>query len=184
MKKNQLLINAERIESSILFVRGNRVILDRDLARFYGIKTKVLKQSVRRNRRRFPEDFMFELNIEEFNNWRSQFVTFKSDRMGWRHSPMAFTEQGVAMLSSILHSDRAIEINIAIMRAFVKLRRMLETNAQLAQKLMEMERKYDSQFRVVFEAIRQLMAPTGSEPPRRQIGFKVKEKRLKWGKRK
>jgi len=170
MKNNNSLIPAEIIEQTILLIRGQKVILDRDLARLYGVETKALKQAVRRNRKRFPKDFMFQLTKPELENWRSQFVTSNSDRMGLRYPPLAFTEQGVAMLSSILRSDRAIAVNIAIMRTFVKLRDMLATHAELARKIGEMEKKYDGQFRMVFEAIRQLLAPP--DPPRHQIGFK------------
>ena len=169
----QGLIPAERIERKIFLIKGQKVMLDRDLAELYGVLTKALKQAVRRNADRFPEDFMFILNDQEFANWRSQFVTSKSDRMGLRHAPMAFTEQGVAMLSSVLNSPRAIHVNIAIMRAFVQLRAILSTHAKLARKLEELEKKYDSQFRIVFDAIRQLMTPPVT--PRKPIGFQVRE---------
>jgi hypothetical protein len=153
------IVPIEAIVRKILFLRGEKVLLDRDLAELYGVQTKVLKQAVRRNIKRFPKDFMFELTEEEFKNWRSHFVTSKGDKMGLRHRPMAFTEQGVAMLSAVLNSERAIEVNIEIMRAFVTLRQMIVSNADLARKLDALERKYDAQFRVVFDAIRQLMAP-------------------------
>ena len=153
-------------------------MLDRDLAELYEVTTKALKQAVKRHADRFPGDFMFILDRAEFMNWRSQFVTSNSDRMGLRHSPMAFTEQGVAMLSSVLHSPRAIQVNIAIMRAFVQLRTILSTHGDLARKLEELEKKYDAQFRVVFDAIRQLMTP--ADPPRKPIGFQVREKQVKY----
>jgi hypothetical protein len=156
-------------------------MLDRDLAALYRVETKVLKQAVKRNFKRFPTDFMFVLSASEFADWRSQFVTSKNDTMGLRHAPMAFTEQGLAMLSGILNSERAIEVNIQIVRAFVRLRRLLSTNADLAKKLEALESKYDSQFRVVFEAIRALMAEP--EKPRRTIGFTVKEKRAAYAKK-
>ena len=145
-------------------------MLDRDLAAFYGVETHVLKQAVKRNKDRFPEDFMFVLNPTEFRDWRSQFVISRADRRGLRYSPMAFTEQGVAMLSSVLRSKRAVSVNIEIMRAFVKLRQLLASNAKLARRLDELEGKYDKQFRIVFDAIRELMAP----PVREQnaIGFR------------
>jgi hypothetical protein len=163
-------VPAERIKQAIYLIRGENVMLDRDLALLYGIPTKALKQAVRRNLERFPDDFMFILSPEEFHIWRSQFVTSKEDRKGLRYPPMAFTERGVAMLSSVLKTPRAVQVNIAIMRTFVQLREMLSGNAQLAQKLAELERKYDHQFKIVFDAIRQLMAPP--EPPKRkQIGF-------------
>ncbi len=174
MKKDPL-IPPERIEQAIYLIRGQKVMLDRDLAVLYGVPTKTLKQAVKRNLKRFPDDFMFVLNDEEFANWRSQFVTSNADRMGLRYAPMAFTEQGVAMLSGILNSDRAIEVNMAIMRTFVKLRRMLESHETLARKLAEIEKKYDEQFRVVFEVLNELMTPP--EPKRKQIGFSVKEAR-------
>ena len=150
-------------------------MIDRDLAELYGVATKVLKQAVKRNIERFPEDFMFEMSDEEFRNWRSQFVTSNSDRMGLRHAPMAFTEHGVAMLSSVLNSPRAIQMNISIMRAFAQLRALLATHVDLARKLDDLEKKYDAQFRVVFDALRELMNPP--EPPRKQIGFGVRERR-------
>ena len=130
-------------------IRGLKVMLDRDLAALYGVETRALKQAVRRNADRFPDDFMFVLTGKEFINWRSQFVTSNSDKMGLRHAPMAFTEQGVAMLSTVLNSERAIDVNIAIMRTFVKLRQMLDSHAKLAKKLAELEAKYDGQFRIV-----------------------------------
>ncbi|MBC8459812.1 MAG: ORF6N domain-containing protein [Deltaproteobacteria bacterium] len=135
--------------------------------------------AVRRNIKRFPDDFMFELTKEEFENWRSQFVTSNRDKMGLRYKPMAFTEQGVAMLSSVLRSERAIEVNIAIMRAFVQLREMLASNVELARKLKQMEKKYDEQFKIVFEAIRQLMTPPAK--PRKKIRFEVKDKGATYG---
>jgi hypothetical protein len=174
------VVPRESIVSKIIFLRGEKVLLDRDLAVLYGVETKVLKQAVRRNIRRFPSDFMFELSKEEFEDWRSQFVTSNSVKMGLRYNPMAFTEQGVAMLSSVLKSERAIEVNIAIMRAFVRLRQMLASNEELARKLEEMEKKYDEQFKVVFDAIRALMAPP--EKKKRKIGFEVKEPKGGYGK--
>jgi hypothetical protein len=167
------IIPKELIERKIFFVRGQKVILDFHLASLYGISTKRLKEQVRRNLRRFPPDFMFELNQEEFNALRSHFATSKSGRGGTRYRSYAFTEQGVAMLSSILSTNRAIDVNISIMRAFVKLRDMIATNKELARKLEDIEKKYDSQFKIVFEAIRKLMQPP--EKPKRQIGFRVEE---------
>ena len=157
-------------------LRGQRILLSTHLAELYEVQHKVLMQAVRRNRKRFPEDFMFQLSDEEFKTLKSQFVT--SSWGGLRKKPFAFTEQGVAMLSSVLHSERAILVNIAIMRAFVKLRELLATNKNLAAKLDELEKKYDAQFRVVFDAIRQLMQPL--EKPKRQIGFQVKEPSVKY----
>jgi hypothetical protein len=167
----QLLIPAERIEQAILLVRSHKVMLDSDLATLYGVTTKRLNEQVRRNRTRFPEDFMFELTKEESEALRSQIATSKKARGGRRYLPYAFTEQGVAMLSSVLSSERAIEVNIAIMRAFVKLREILSTHKDLARKLDELEKKYDSQFRIVFEAIRQMMLPPPESDKKRKIGF-------------
>ncbi len=173
MASEQSLVPVERIERAILLVRGQKVMLDADLAELYGVETRVLVQAVKRNIERFPEDFMFQLNQEEFAVLRSQSVT-SSDWGGRRYPPYAFTEQGVAMLSSVLRSQRAIQVNIEIMRAFIRLRQMLASHAQLARKLDALEKKYDAQFKEVFEAIRQLMAPP--EPKRRAIGFRKGEK--------
>jgi len=145
-------------------------MLDRDLAALYGVETKVLKQAAKRNIDRFPEDFMFVLNPAEFRNWRSQFVTSKADRQGLRYPPMAFTEHGIVMLSSVLNSKRAIDVNIEITRAFVKLRKILASHADLARRLGELEKKYDKRFRVVFDAIRRLMSPSPTK--RKPIGFR------------
>ncbi len=169
VKPANLLVPVERIEKSILLIRKQKVMLDADLAELYGVETKVLVQAVKRNLERFPEDFMFQLNPKEFAILRSQFVTSN----GWggrRYPPYAFTEQGVAMLSSVLRSQRAIQVNIEIMRAFIRLRKMLASHAELARKLTALEKKYDAQFKEVFEAIRQLMTPP--EPKRRSIGFR------------
>jgi ORF6N domain len=169
-----LLIPAERIAKVILFLRGQKVLLDEDLAKLYGVSTKRLNEQVRRNRKRFPADFMFELTDRETAALRSQFATLKTGRGRHRkYLPFAFTEQGVAMLSSVLRSDRAIQVNIAIMRAFVRLREIMATHKDLARKLEEMERKYDSQFQIVFEAIRQLMAPSPPPEKKKRIGFGV-----------
>ena len=169
MVSKQSLIPVERIEKAILLVRKQKVMLDADLAGLYGVETRVLVQAVKRNLQRFPEDFMFQLSHEEFTALRSQSVT-SSDWGGRRYPPYAFTEQGVAMLSSVLRSQRAIQVNIEIMRAFIRLRQMLASHAELARKLDALEKKYDAQFKEVFEAIRQLMAPP--EPKRRTMGFR------------
>jgi len=150
-------------------LRGERVMLDADLAELYGVETKVLNQAVRRNRARFPADFMFQLSAAEYVNLKSQLVTSSGSHGGRRKWPFAFTEQGVAMLSSVLRSERAIAVNIEIMRTFVRLRDMLGANADLARKLAALEKKYDAQFRVVFDAIRELMEPPTK--PKREIGF-------------
>ena len=165
----QPLPAVDRIEHRIYFVRGHKVMLDSDLAELYEVQTKVLNQAVRRHDARFPEDFMFQLTAEETEALRSQIVTSKKGRGGRRYAAFVFTEQGVAMLSSVLNSERAVQVNIAIMRAFVRLRSILAEHKDLARKLEALEKKYDSQFRVVFNAIRELMTPTA--PPRRRIGF-------------
>ena len=158
----------ERIARSILMIRTQKVMLDADLAALYGVETRVLVQAVKRNRDRFPPDFMFQLTKPEFDNLRSQVVT--SSWGGRRYPPYAFTEQGVSMLSSVLRSQRAILTNIEIMRAFVALRRILESHVELARKLSDLEKKYDARFKVVFDAIQELMSAPAPESTRR-IGF-------------
>jgi hypothetical protein len=145
-------------------------MLDQHLAALYEVETKVLVQAVQRNIKRFPPDFMFQLSFQEFTALRSQIVTSKG-RGGRRTAPYAFTEHGVAMLSSVLRSERAVEINIEIIRAFVKLRQLIASNAELTGRLNRLEQKYDSQFKVVFDAIRQLMSEATPVPPKRRIGF-------------
>jgi hypothetical protein len=173
---NYQLIPTVDIEQRIYSIRGQRVMLDRDLAELYGVSTAALNQAVKRNLDRFPEDFMFQLDKEEFENWISQIVISNPGlRMGARKRPLAFTEQGVAMLSSVLRSKRAIQVNIAIMRAFVAFREMLATHKDLADKLNDLERRYDEKFRVVFDAIRQLMTPPALDQQRRRIGFSSDE---------
>ena len=169
------IIPIERIQQRILFLREQRVMLSTDLAVLYEVAPKVLVQAVKRNINRFPSDFMFQLTRGEFESFlKSQNVTSNGDPRGGirRATPYAFTEQGVAMLSSVLRSERAVQVNIAIMRAFVQLRRILESHEELARKLEELERKYDSQFMVVFDAIKQLMLPP-DEQPARKIGFRT-----------
>jgi hypothetical protein len=176
-----------QVERRIYLIRGEKVMLDADLASLYGVETKVLNRAVKRNKDRFPTDFMFQLTRDETEGLRLkigtsteptargmpglrfQSGTSKSRRGGRRYLPYAFTEQGVAMLSSVLHSARAVQVNIAIMRTFVRLREMLLSNADLARKLNALEKKYDAQFKVVFDAIRELMTPP--EKPKRRIGF-------------
>lgn len=162
------IVPLERIERVILVLRGHKVLLDEDLAALYGVEVKVLNQAVKRNSERFPEDFMFRLTSDETSTLRSHSVT-SNNWGGRRYPPFAFTEQGVAMLSSVLRSPRAVQVNIEIMRAFVRLRQMLLANEDLARKLAALEKKYDAQFKIVFDAIRELMTP--SEKPRRRIGF-------------
>jgi hypothetical protein len=172
------LVPVELVEKKILMIRGEKVILDRDLAELYSVETRVLNQAVTRNRKRFPEDFMFPLTREEIRNI-SQIVI--SSKIKHSKNVFAFTEQGVAMLSSVLNSDRAIEVNIQIMRAFVKLREMIASHADLARKLEALEKKYDDNFKVVFEAIRALMTPP--EKPKKKIGFGLREKQGGYGKK-
>jgi hypothetical protein len=146
-------------------------MIDRDLALLYGVRTMVLNQAVRRNITRFPEDFMFQLDDAEFRNWKSQFVISNRDQMGLRKRPFAFTEQGVAMLSSVLRSERAVRVNIQIMRTFMKLRELIGQNEELRLKIEALESRYDRQFKVVFDAIRQLLAE--EEKPKEEIGFRA-----------
>jgi hypothetical protein len=163
------------VEREILVLRGHRVILDEQLAPMYGVEVKVLNQAVKRNRERFPDDFMFQLTADETRILRSQTVTLDARRGRGAHRkyrPYAFTEQGVAMLSSVLRSPRAVQVNIEIMRTFVRLRRMLKENAELARKLAALEKKYDAQFKIVFDAIRELMEPPVQAS--RPIGFSKK----------
>ncbi|MFH1309200.1 MAG: ORF6N domain-containing protein [Candidatus Omnitrophota bacterium] len=169
--KKQSMVPIERIENKIFLIRGQKIMMDKDLAKLYGVETKYLKRQVRRNIDRFPKDFMFQLSKSELDNWRSQFVTSNSsDKMGLRYAPYAFTEHGVAMLSSVLNSKRAIQVNIAIMRTFTKLRDMISTHKDLKRKLKDMEKKYDKQFQVVFQALEQLLEEPESKP-KKQIGF-------------
>lgn len=167
------LVPQERIESLILLIRDHKVILDQDIAALYGVETRMLVQAVKRNPDRFPDDFMFQLSQEEFTALRSQIVTSKG-RGGRRYPPYAFTEQGVAMLSSVLNSQRSIQVNIEIMRAFVRLRKLLATHVELARKINQLERKYDQQFKAIFDAIRQLMQPPTQK--KKQIGSHCTEK--------
>jgi len=160
---------AEALAGLVRWVRGERVMLVADLARLYGVETGDLNRAVKRNARRFPDDFMFVLNKQEVANLICQ-IGISSSGWGGRRKPiMAFTEQGVAMLSSVLRSDRAVDVNIAIMRTFVQLRRLMDSNRELARKIAEMEKRYDEQFGAVFQAIQQLI--TEEEEPKRKIGF-------------
>ena len=190
MAKDKSLVLMEQIEGAIYVFRGQRVMLDADLAELYGVTAGRLNEAVKRHWDRFPNDFLFQLTREEFANLKgqllgshlkSQIAMSSSSWGGRRRPPYAFTEQGVAMLSSVLNSPRAIRVNIEIMRAFVRLRRMLATHADLERKLLELGKKYDTQFKAVFEAIRQLMAP--SQPSTKKIGFLLREKRARYGKK-
>lgn len=167
------LVPVERIERRIFLIRGHKVMLDAHLAELYEVETRVLLQAVRRNRGRFPADFMFQLTQAEAESLRSQIVISKptaESRGGRRYLPYVFTEQGVAMLSAVLNSPRAVAVSIAIMRTFVRLRQMLATHKQLAERLAEIEKKYDRRFKIVFDILKQLMEPL-PEPPKPPMGF-------------
>ncbi len=168
------IVSVERIAGEIYLIRGTKVMLDRDLAELYGIETKRLKEQVRRNIERFPEDFMFELTKEELKNWRSQFATSNQYIMGLRIPPFAFTEHGVLMLSSVLKSERAVQVNIQIMRVLVKLRQLLLDNEELRKELEELKQITDERFQIVFETLDQLINIENT--PKKKIGFTVKEK--------
>jgi len=174
----KLTFPTELIASKIYLIRGQKIMLDRDLAELYGVETAQLKRAVRRNRERFPDDFMFELSISELDDLRCQFGTSKWG--GTRYKPFAFTEQGVAMLSGVLKSERAIKVNVQIMRTFTKLRNMLSSHKDLKLKIEDMEKRYDKQFRIVFEAIQQLLEE--DQKPKKKIGY-IKEHQAKYGKK-
>ena len=180
MSGKDLPVPSENLDRLIHEIRGQKVMLDRDLATLYGVTTSNLNKAVRRNRDRFPADFMFQLTATEAEQCRDSRFQFGILKRGQniKYLPCVFTEQGVAMLSSVLRSERAVRVNIEIMRAFVRLRQLLATHADLARQLDALEKKYDAQFQIVFEAIRQLMKP--SEPPPKQIGFQVKEGRARY----
>jgi len=169
MARRRLAIVPAHVEQKILFLRGERVMLDADLAALYGVETRSLVRAVKRNVARFPEDFMFQLTPEEVANLRSQTGISSSSHGGRRYRPYAFTEHGVTMLAAVLQSPRAVQVSIEVVRAFVRLRAMLAGNTELARKLTALEKRYDAQFKVVFDAIRELMAP--SPKARRRIGF-------------
>lgn len=182
MKKNSGLITLEGLQERIYLVRGHRIMLSTTLSALYEVEPKVLIQAVKRNIDRFPSDFAFQLEWREVENIRSQFVTLKGRGRHPKYPPYAFTEQGVAMLSSVLRSERAVEVNIAIMRAFVKLREVVWSHRDLAVKLAELERRianHDEGIRTLFEAIHQIMNPP--ETPRRRIGFQIEERRGIYG---
>lgn len=166
------IIPVENIVNKIYFLRGVKVMLDSDLAELYGVETKVLNQAVKRNIIRFPLDFMFQLDKDEFDSLRSQIVTSK--RGGQRYLPSVFTEHGILMLSSVLSSEKAVQVNIQIMRTFTRLRQMLSTHEELKKKIESMEKKYDAQFRIVFDAIKEII--TDELKPERKIGFDRKKK--------
>ena len=170
-KKEIIAMPNERIISRIFLIRGKKVMIDRDLANLYGVETRSLNQAVRRNIDRFPVDFMFQLNQEETNIWKSQIVISVADKKGLRKSPLVFTEQGVAMLSSVLNSKKAIMVNIQIIRTFTQLRELLSTNKDLREKIENIEKKYDKQLREIFEAIKYLLME--ETKPKEPIGFSV-----------
>ncbi len=172
---DEIHLSEELISNKIYFIRNQKVMLDRDLALLYGIQTKVLKQAVKRNISRFPDDFMFELSDAEFSNWRSQIVTSNSDKMGLRYAPMAFTEHGVLMLSSVLNSDKAIQTNIQIMRIFTKVRQMLLDTTDLKIDIMQIQKKlenHDKNIELVFSYLDELTEKKEDEKPRTKIGYK------------
>jgi hypothetical protein len=169
---SERVVLREMIEKGILVIRDKKVMLDRDLAVLYEVPTKVLNQAVKRNRERFPADFMFQLSPAELRKWRSQLVTSNA-KMGVRRAPFAFTEHGILMLSSVLNSRRAIEVNIQIMRTFVRLRELMQSHKELWKKIQAMENKYDGQFKIVFDALRSLLVTP--EKNQRKIGFTAAE---------
>ena len=173
------LIPIENITGLIYLIRGQRVILDRDIADLYGVETKRLKEQVKRNIERFPEDFMFELSTREYENLRSHFAT--SSWGGTRYIPMAFTEHGILMISSVLKNDKAVQVNIQIMRAFMKMRQMIFDNAELRKQIDELRADTDGKFRIVFETLDQLLFIENK--PKKKIGFMAKEKQAEYGKR-
>ena len=179
MPKTGKIINVsnDQIENKIFFIRKKKVMIDRDLARLYGVETRILNQAVRRNLERFPNDFMFQLNKREMEIWMSQIVISNKDKMGIRKNSLVFTEQGVAMLSSVLNSKRAIQVNIQIMRTFTKIREMVATNKELREKIEKLEKKYDKRFRIIFDVIRRFLESDKKEDSKRKIGFVDRNKR-------
>jgi phage regulator Rha-like protein len=175
--KGIIAVTDEVIMSKIYLIRGKKVMIDRDLAELYGVETKVLKQTVRRNKKRFPSDFMFEMSTEELQNWRSQIVTSNADKMGLRYPPFCFTEHGVLMLASVLNSDRAIQINIQIVRVFTKMREMLMENKEILHRLEKIQEKlaeHDENIILIFEYIKQLeeeKQQMSDQQNRRKIGY-------------
>jgi hypothetical protein len=172
-QKNHISISDESIINKIYIVRGQKIMIDRDLASLYKVETKRLKEAVRRNIERFPEDFMFEMSTDDFENWRTQFASSNSsDKMGLRYPPYCFTEQGVTMLSCVLNSQQAIAVNIQIIRIFTRMREMLLTNKDILLKLEQLERKvgkHDEDIQLIFQCLKKLLNPT--QPPRARIGF-------------
>lgn len=177
--KNLLAVPDEVVMNKIYIIRDQKVMLDRDLAELYQVETKVLKQAVKRNLQRFPEDFMFEMTEAELNNWRSQFVTSNSDKMGLRYLPFCFTEQGVAMLSSVLNSEKAINVNIQIIRIFTRIRQMLTDNTELRLDIEKIKKKLDNQdknMEIVFRYLDELLEKQEKPKTRTKIGYKLPKK--------
>jgi hypothetical protein len=173
-----IMIPGELVENKIYLVRGKKVMLDRDLAELYDVETKRLKEAVRRNIGRFPEDFMFEMTASELKNWRTQFATSNSEKMGLRRPPFCFTEQGVSMLSSVLNSETAIRVNIQIIRVFTRMREMLLTHKEILLQLEKMEKKlagHDEDITLIFQYLKQLLNPP--QLPRQKIGFRRKDEK-------
>jgi hypothetical protein len=181
MKETEIRIPEEAIMSKIYLIRGQKVMIDRDLAELYGVETKRLKEAVKRNYKRFPDDFMFEMTKDELNNWRSQIATSKSDLMGLRHSPFCFTEQGVTMLSCVLNSDRAIMVNIRIIRVFTRMRELLLSHKDILEKIAILERndlEQESKIMLIFEYLKQFEEAKHQQleqAQRRRVGFKTEE---------
>ena len=172
----ELMLPDELVMNKIYLIRGQKVMLDRDLAELYGVETKRLKEAIRRNIDRFPEDFMFEMSLDELENWRTQFATSNSETMGLRHSPFCFTEQGVAMLSSVLKSETAIRVNIQIIRIFTRMREMIMNHKDILLQLEKIEKKltgHDEDITLIFQYLKQLL--NSPSPPRQRIGFKRKD---------
>lgn len=174
----ELAITEEAVMSKIYIVRDHKIMLDRDLSELYGVETKRLKEAVRRNIERFPEDFMFEMSKEEFQNWRSQFATSKQDKQGLRYAPFCFTEQGVTMLSCVLNSKKSIQVNIRIIRVFTKMREMLKDNLSLKLEIEEIKKKlsnHTKNIELVFSYLDELIEKKNNEKPRRKIGYKAND---------
>lgn len=177
MSNELIKIPVERIEQKIIEVRGERVLLDSDLAEIYGVETKMFTRAVRRNFDRFPDDFMFQLDADEFETLRRQFGTSKPGRGGRRYLPYVFTEHGALMAANVLNSPRAVEASVQVIRAFVKMRNLIASNAELSAKISNLEKKYDAQFKIVFDAIKKLMLPPDN--PKTKIGFVTAKKSAK-----
>ena len=178
-KQTELMVPDELVMNQIYFIRGQKVMIDRDLAALYGVETRILNQAVKRNILRFPEDFMFQMSKKELENWKSQFVISNSDKMGLRNPPSCFTEQGVAMLSSVLNSEKAINVNIQIIRIFTKIRQMLADNTELRLEIEKIKKKLDNHgknMEIVFRYLDELVEKKNDKRPRKLIGYKTPKK--------